>query len=140
MPSSSDLRSELKVAGLRVTIQRLAVLEVLRERRLHLSVEQVIEATKARLLTVSVQAVYDALSALCGAGLARRIEPAGSVALSCVRDRRRRRLRDRLGSVPQAVVDSERIRDRRGRSHLLGDLRQLPTARLTNKNSIKEGV
>jgi Fe2+ or Zn2+ uptake regulation protein len=51
----------------------LAVLEVLRERRLHLSVEQVIEATKARLLTVSVQAVYDALSVLCGAGLARRI-------------------------------------------------------------------
>jgi Fur family ferric uptake transcriptional regulator len=81
MPSSSDLRSELKVAGLRVTTQRLAVLELLRERRLHLSVEQVIEATKARLLTVSVQAVYDALSALCGAGLARRIEPAGSVAL-----------------------------------------------------------
>ncbi len=81
MPSSSDLRGELQVAGLRVTVQRLAVLEVLRDGRLHLSVEQIIEATRARLQAISVQAVYDALAALCGAGLARRIEPAGSAAL-----------------------------------------------------------
>jgi len=81
MPPSSDLLGELRVAGLRVTTQRLTVLEVLREERLHLSVEQVIEATRARLQTVSVQAIYDALSALCGAGLARRIKPGGSAAL-----------------------------------------------------------
>jgi Fur family ferric uptake transcriptional regulator len=59
----------------------LAVLEVLREERLHLPGEQVVEATRTRVRTVSVQAVYDALSALCGAGPARRIEPAGSAAL-----------------------------------------------------------
>ncbi len=81
MPPSSDLRSELKVAGLRVTAQRLAVLDVLRKGRQHLSAEQVMQATMARLQTVSVQAVYDALSVLCGAGLARRIEPAGRAAL-----------------------------------------------------------
>jgi Fur family ferric uptake transcriptional regulator len=46
-----------------------------------LSADQVIQASKARLGTVSVQTVYDGLSALCAAGLARRIEPAGSAAL-----------------------------------------------------------
>ena len=71
----------MQVAGLSSHRQRLAVLEVLREGRLHLSVEQIIEATRARLQAISVQAVYDALAALCGAGLARRIEPAGSAAL-----------------------------------------------------------
>ena len=60
MPPSSDLRSELKLAGLRVTAQRLAVLDVLRKGRQHLSAEQVMQATMARLQTVSVQAVYDA--------------------------------------------------------------------------------
>jgi len=81
VPPTSDLRTELHLAGLRVTNQRLAVLAVLRERRPHLSVDQVMQASKARLGTVSVQTVYDALSALCASGLARRIEPAGSAAL-----------------------------------------------------------
>ena len=81
MPSPSDLRSELQAAGLRVTAQRLAVLAVLREEGSHLRADEIIEATHARLQTVSTQAVYSALSALCGTGLIRRIEPAGSAAL-----------------------------------------------------------
>ena len=81
MPSSSDLRSELQAAGLRVTAQRLTVLAVLREEGSHLRADEIIEATHARLQTVSTQAVYSALSALCGTGLIRRIEPAGSAAL-----------------------------------------------------------
>ena len=43
--------------------------------------EKIIEATHAHLRTVSTQAVYSALAALCTAGLIRRIEPAGSAAL-----------------------------------------------------------
>ena len=61
-----------------MTTQRL---EVLREPRLNLSVEQITAAVEARLQSVSMQAVSDALAALGRAGLARQIEPAGRAAL-----------------------------------------------------------
>lgn len=69
----------LRAAGLRVTRPRLAVLEVLRGGG-HLDVEQIAAQVRTRLDSVSTQAVYDVLGALSRAGLARRIEPAGSPA------------------------------------------------------------
>jgi Fur family transcriptional regulator, stress-responsive regulator len=69
----------LRAAGLRVTAPRLAVLEALLDGG-HLSAEQVATVARARLGTVSTQAVYDVLRALVGAGLAQHIEPAGSPA------------------------------------------------------------
>ncbi|WP_327006443.1 Fur family transcriptional regulator [Dactylosporangium sp. NBC_01737] len=79
--SGEDL---LRARGLRVTRPRLAVLEVLEASRGqaqgHLDVDQIAAQVRARLDTVSTQAVYDVLSALSRAGLARRIEPAGSPA------------------------------------------------------------
>jgi Fe2+ or Zn2+ uptake regulation protein len=69
----------LRGAGLRVTRPRLAVLEVLRDGG-HLDVEQIAGRVRDRLDSVSTQAVYDVLAALSRAGLARRIEPAGSPA------------------------------------------------------------
>jgi Fur family transcriptional regulator, stress-responsive regulator len=75
--SGEDL---LRARGLRVTRPRLAVLEVLERSRGHLDVEQIAIQVRQRLDTVSTQAVYDVLSALSRAGLARRIEPAGSPA------------------------------------------------------------
>ncbi|WP_432985359.1 Fur family transcriptional regulator [Dactylosporangium sp. CA-233914] len=75
--SGEDL---LRARGLRVTRPRLAVLEVLENSRGHLDVEQIAAQVRQRLDTVSTQAVYDVLSALSRAGLARRIEPAGSPA------------------------------------------------------------
>jgi Fe2+ or Zn2+ uptake regulation protein len=79
--SPEDLRAALQRAGLRATAQRIAVLSLLRERREHLSVDAVTRDVRSRLGTVSQQAVYDVLAALTTAGLARRIEPAGSPAL-----------------------------------------------------------
>lgn len=76
-----SLRTELQAAGLRVTVQRLTVLAVVREEQRHLRAEDIIDTTRARLQTVSTQAVYSALSALCSAGLVRRIEGVGSAAL-----------------------------------------------------------
>ena len=70
----------LRSSGLRVTRPRLAVLEVLEANHGHLDVEQITTKVRARLDSVSVQAVYDVLGALSRAGLARRIEPAGSPA------------------------------------------------------------
>jgi Fur family ferric uptake transcriptional regulator len=70
----------LKARGLRVTRPRLAVIEVLEARHGHLDVEEITTEVRARLDSVSVQAVYDVLGALSRAGLVRRIEPAGSPA------------------------------------------------------------
>jgi Fur family ferric uptake transcriptional regulator len=70
----------LRSRGLRVTRPRLAVLEVLDTTQGHLDVEQITARVRNRLDSVSVQAVYDVLGALSRAGLARRIEPAGSPA------------------------------------------------------------
>lgn len=74
--STEDL---LRGAGLRVTRQRIAVLQVL-ESNPHVDVAFVTSAVRAELGAVSTQAVYDILAALGDAGLVRKIEP-GSAAL-----------------------------------------------------------
>jgi len=81
MSESVDERGAalLRSRGLRVTRPRLAVLQVLAEGG-HLEVDEIATAVRARLDSVSTQAVYDVLGALSRAGLARRIEPAGSPA------------------------------------------------------------
>jgi Fe2+ or Zn2+ uptake regulation protein len=70
----------LRSHGLRVTRPRLAVLEVLTASRRHLDVDEITGEVRLRLDSVSTQAIYDVLGALSRAGLARRIEPAGSPA------------------------------------------------------------
>jgi Fur family ferric uptake transcriptional regulator len=67
----------LRSRGLRVTKPRLAVLAVLAGGG-HLEVDEIAERVRGLLDSVSTQAVYDVLGALARAGLARRIEPAGS--------------------------------------------------------------
>jgi Fur family transcriptional regulator, stress-responsive regulator len=73
------IEERLRKAGLRVTRPRLAVLEVLAGGG-HLDVDEITRRVRARIDSVSTQAVYDVLNALARAGLARRIEPAGSPA------------------------------------------------------------
>ncbi len=67
---------ELRGAGLRVTAARVALLETVRAGD-HLGVEAIASGVRDRIGHISLQAVYDALHALTGAGLLRRIEPAG---------------------------------------------------------------
>jgi Fur family transcriptional regulator, stress-responsive regulator len=69
----------LRSRGLRVTRPRIAVLEILSSRGHH-DVDEIATKVRTRLDSVSTQAVYDVLGALSRAGLARRIEPAGSPA------------------------------------------------------------
>ena len=78
-PSESPELEDLRVAGLRVTAPRLAVLAAVREGD-HLAVEEIALIVRGRLGAVSTQAVYDVLRALNGAGLVRRIEPPGGPA------------------------------------------------------------
>ena len=73
----------LRRAGLRLTRPRVAVLGVLDDAvpgRRHLLVSEIATVARERLGEVSTQAVYDVLEALVGAGLARRVETAGTPA------------------------------------------------------------
>jgi Fe2+ or Zn2+ uptake regulation protein len=70
----------LRAAGLRATGPRTAVLRVLAESGDHPRVDQVIDRVRALGVPISTQAAYDVCEALHRAGLARRIEPAGSPA------------------------------------------------------------
>lgn len=76
MPTS-DFRTALRGADLRVTRPRLAVLEALSEHP-HADTDSLISLVRTGGATVSHQAVYDVLRALTDAGLVRRIQPAGS--------------------------------------------------------------
>ncbi len=79
MSSSTDFERQLRDASLRVTRPRLAVLAAVHECP-HADTDSVIGAVRESFGEVSHQAVYDVLRALTGAGLVRRIQPAGSVA------------------------------------------------------------
>ncbi|MGC2999989.1 Fur family transcriptional regulator [Streptomyces sp. G35A] len=75
-PSTAE---ELRGAGLRVTAARVALLDTVR-RGDHLGAEAIAAQVRERIGHVSLQAVYEALHALAGAGLVRRVVPAGSPA------------------------------------------------------------
>jgi Fur family ferric uptake transcriptional regulator len=70
----------LRMRGLRVTKPRTAVLDILSQGG-HLQVDEITRRARDRLESVSTQAIYDVLGVLARAGLARRVEPAGSPAL-----------------------------------------------------------
>ena len=70
----------LRGAGLRVTKQRLAVLNVLDRAQSgheHLTVAVIAERARSQLGSMSTQTVYDCVDALTKSGLLRAIEPAG---------------------------------------------------------------
>jgi Fur family ferric uptake transcriptional regulator len=75
----SDFERMLRAVGLRVTRPRVAVLSALHDHP-HADTDSIIGVVRADLGEVSHQAVYDVLRALTAAGLARRIQPLGSVA------------------------------------------------------------
>jgi Fur family transcriptional regulator, stress-responsive regulator len=77
--STAELAHALRGVGLRVTRPRLAVLSVVREHP-HADTDTVLELVRRDHGDVSHQAVYDVLRALTDTGLARRIQPTGSVA------------------------------------------------------------
>ncbi len=76
MPDAASPEGSLRAVGLRVTQPRLAVLDAVRAQP-HLDTQALIAAARARLGSVSHQAVYDVLRALVTAGLVRSIEPQG---------------------------------------------------------------
>jgi len=77
VPNTAPAR--LRSAGLRPTAIRITVLDVLQTMP-HADVHNIGAAVQQVLGSASRQGVYDALDQLLGAGLVRRIEPAGSPA------------------------------------------------------------
>jgi Fur family transcriptional regulator, stress-responsive regulator len=75
---NSELAQLLRSRGLHATAQRLAVLRAL-EACPHGTADELTQLVRDDLGTVSKQAVYDALALFCEQGLARRVQPAGSV-------------------------------------------------------------
>ena len=74
-----DAADGLRAAGLRVTKPRLAVLAEVAAHP-HADVETITTGARARLGSLSTQAVYDVVHALTEAELLRQVEPAGSPA------------------------------------------------------------
>lgn len=79
MTTHPEAEQLLRSADLRVTRPRVAVLSAV-HRHPHADTDSLIGVVREDLPDVSHQAVYDVLRALTGAGLVRRIQPAGSVA------------------------------------------------------------
>jgi Fe2+ or Zn2+ uptake regulation protein len=73
------IAEELRGAGLRVTAARVALLQAVRDGD-HLGADAIASKVRDRIGHISFQAVYDALHALTGAGLVRRIDPPGGPA------------------------------------------------------------
>jgi Fur family ferric uptake transcriptional regulator len=78
-PAAEQHEQTLRAAGLRVTQQRLAVLDAVR-RLPHADTDSLITAVRIETGEISHQAVYDVLKALTDAGIVRKIQPLGSVA------------------------------------------------------------
>jgi Fur family transcriptional regulator, stress-responsive regulator len=77
--TSTDYSAQLRMADLRVTRPRVAVLEAVHDHP-HADTETILTAVRSGLPDVSRQAVYDVLNALTAVGLVRRIQPLGMVA------------------------------------------------------------
>jgi Fur family ferric uptake transcriptional regulator len=80
-PAAPDEQHQqvLREAGLRVTAQRVAVLDAVR-RLPHADTDSLINDVRAEMGDISHQAVYDVLRALTEARLVRKIQPLGQVA------------------------------------------------------------
>lgn len=76
---SIEPAEHLRLHGVQVTAQRLALLRAVGERP-HGTADDFIEIVRREIGTVSRQAVYDGLGLLVDKGVLRRIQPAGSSA------------------------------------------------------------
>ncbi|MFD6884711.1 MULTISPECIES: Fur family transcriptional regulator [unclassified Rhodococcus (in: high G+C Gram-positive bacteria)] len=77
MPTSREAAQQLRAAGLRVTRQRVAVLDAAGTHP-HADAETIFDTVRTALPGISRQTVYDVLHAMTSRGMLRRIEPSGS--------------------------------------------------------------
>jgi Fe2+ or Zn2+ uptake regulation protein len=75
--TSAQISEALRERGMRVTPQRLAVLEAVRGSHTHLSAEEVYEEVRRRIPSISLGTVYKALGELRDVGQVRALQIAG---------------------------------------------------------------
>jgi Fur family ferric uptake transcriptional regulator len=80
LASKEQIAEQLRRRGLRATAARVSVYGAVAGLDGHPDVQEILARVHERGDSVSTQAVYDCLATLTGAGLLRRIEPAGSPA------------------------------------------------------------
>jgi Fe2+ or Zn2+ uptake regulation protein len=80
-PATDAATAALRASGYRVTPQRLAIHQTLRELDRHASADDVLEAVSGRLPNVSLPTIYAGLDALEEAGLVRRVAAGRGAAL-----------------------------------------------------------
>ena len=88
-----SFEQQLRSSGLQVTAQRLAIMEAVTSAP-HATAEELTESVRAKIGSISRQAVYDTLGALADKRLIRRIQPTGSPA----------RFEDRVGDNHHHLV------------------------------------
>ena len=72
-------KQQLRDRGVHVTAQRLAVADAVSAHP-HATTDEIVDAVRSRIGSISRQAVYDTLNVFVEKSLIRRIQPAGSVA------------------------------------------------------------
>ncbi|HML36403.1 MAG TPA: Fur family transcriptional regulator [Bacillota bacterium] len=72
-PSMDDLTAELKMKNIRLSHQRLKILEYLSRHRIHPTVDQIYTGLQKEIPTLSRTTVYSTLNALADAGMVREI-------------------------------------------------------------------
>jgi Fe2+ or Zn2+ uptake regulation protein len=77
--SPNQLYEALKERGMRVTPQRMAVLEAVRDSHAHLSAEEVYEEVRRRIPNISLGTVYKALGELRDVGQVRVLQVSGKL-------------------------------------------------------------
>jgi Fur family transcriptional regulator, stress-responsive regulator len=77
--TTDDIEQQLRLHGVQVTAQRLAIMRAVSSRP-HATADELAEDVRAVIGSISRQAVYDSLGVLVDKNLVRRIQPAGSPA------------------------------------------------------------
>lgn len=110
----SDLKTQMRSRGMRVTAQRLAVLEVVDEAQGHPCADEVYERVKVKLPNISLATVYKALSELREIGRLRALPVAGKLRFGTENKPHHHLVCDRCkrvedvfpdGSFPEPVLD-----------------------------------
>jgi Fe2+ or Zn2+ uptake regulation protein len=129
----------LRAAGLKLTPQRLAVLECLLGDETHPTAQELHERLKRKHPTMSVATIYNTLSALDAIGYCRRIELGGSSRFDPNVELHDHALCERCGAMRDVAADAAGAESAQSRAQSL-KLRALPGFRVSRVERIYRGL
>jgi Fe2+ or Zn2+ uptake regulation protein len=129
----------LRAAGLKLTPQRLAVLDCLLGDETHPTAQELHERLKRKHPTMSVATIYNTLSALDAIGYCRRIELGGSSRFDPNVELHDHALCERCGAMRDVAADVASAESAQSRHQSL-KLRALPGFRVSRVERIYRGL